>query len=212
MTVQCFDSQTLTRQPWHNGGGMTREIVCQPTGATMQDFDWRISIADVTQDGPFSVLPGVDRCIVLLQGLGLRLHSPCGRLDHRLDKPGVPLHFDGGLAVYAVMLGGASEDFNVMTRAGRCTSQVRVLDGTDATGPSPQGLLLVLQGRWLLQPDPDGAHGAVDTAHAPEPETALTDGQGLWWQDGPLPYRLRTDDQEGRVLQVLIQPVQELVP
>lgn len=193
MALHFFDRRTLTRQPWHNGGGTTREIVCQPAGASMQDFDWRISIADVDRDGPFSVLPGVERSMVLLEGPGLRLRSRCGRLDHRLDTPGQPLQFDGGLALDAELLGGPSEDFNVMTRAGRCRAQV-THQGPGRFAPTAHGgpgLLLVLQGAWSLVP-------------VSGPARELAAGQGLWWADTPGAFTLHSNSAGARLLQVQI--------
>ena len=202
MDLQFFDRRTLPRQPWHNGGGTTREIVCRPAGASMQDFDWRISIADVDRDGPFSVLPGIERCIVLLEGPGLRLRSRCGRLDHRLDTPGQPLRFDGGLALDAELLGGPSEDFNVMTRAGRCSAHVTRLQGPTACAPAFPGLVLVLQGPWSLRP-------------AGGPARDLVAGQGVWWTDTPAAFTLQTDSAAARLLQVQIvgaAPAQDTPP
>ncbi|MDP3170391.1 MAG: HutD family protein, partial [Polaromonas sp.] len=37
--------------PWRNGGGVTRELIAWPTP---QDWDWRISVAEIEKDGPFS--------------------------------------------------------------------------------------------------------------------------------------------------------------
>lgn len=59
--------------PWKNGGGMTRELVCQPPDADMDSFDWRVSIAHIASDGPFSSFSGVDRIITLLSGGGVHL-------------------------------------------------------------------------------------------------------------------------------------------
>ena len=47
--------------PWKNGGGLTREVAAFPANASMADFDWRISIADVAAAGPFSRFENVDR-------------------------------------------------------------------------------------------------------------------------------------------------------
>ena len=44
----------LPLAPWRNGGGVTREVAVDGPGA--QDFEWRISIADVNEPGPFSAL------------------------------------------------------------------------------------------------------------------------------------------------------------
>ena len=51
-------------RPWRNGGGVTRELASSPEG--VDDFDWRVSIAEVTASGDFSRFPGVDRTIVRL--------------------------------------------------------------------------------------------------------------------------------------------------
>jgi len=49
--------------PWKNGGGTTTEIAVAPEGASLNDFDWRISMAHVGADGPFSSFPGIDRTL-----------------------------------------------------------------------------------------------------------------------------------------------------
>jgi uncharacterized protein len=51
---------------WRNGGGVTREVAVAGSGG--QDFEWRISIADVNAAGPFSAFPGIERIITLLDG------------------------------------------------------------------------------------------------------------------------------------------------
>jgi environmental stress-induced protein Ves len=50
-----------TPRPWKNGGGQTTDVAVFPDGAGLDDFDWRVSIARVDGDGPFSIFPGVDR-------------------------------------------------------------------------------------------------------------------------------------------------------
>jgi environmental stress-induced protein Ves len=60
------------RMPWKNGGGQTTEIAVS-AGASLADFDWRVSIAEINADGPFSAFAGVDRTLVLLSGAGVRL-------------------------------------------------------------------------------------------------------------------------------------------
>ena len=58
---------------WKNGGGVTREIVASPEGAPLDAFDWRVSLADVSADGPFSSFPGVDRTLTVVEGAGMDL-------------------------------------------------------------------------------------------------------------------------------------------
>ena len=98
--------------PWKNGGGVTREIVCLPPGAGMNDFDWRVSIAHIASDGPFSAFPGIDRVITLLSGGGVHLLGDDGQVDHPLDTPLAPFAFAGEAAIHAHLLAGDCHDFN----------------------------------------------------------------------------------------------------
>ena len=161
--VHTFDTAALPATPWKNGGGTTREIVCQPPGAGMNSFDWRVSIATIAAAGPFSAFPGVDRAIVLLDGAGVHLQG--GGVDHRLDTPGVPFAFSGDVAPGCELLDGASTDFNVMARRGRVQAEVRTLACAEDIYAST-GLLLAVRGTWQLGP------------------ISCAPGHGLWW-DAP---------------------------
>jgi environmental stress-induced protein Ves len=125
--------------PWKNGGGTTVEIAVAPNpGGPGGPFLWRLSVARVTQSGPFSAFPGVDRTIVLLRGDGLILDSDAdGR--HRLDRALVPYSFSGDWSTTGVLLGGESEDFNVMTDRQRYRHEVTVEQLTGVPGPLPPG-------------------------------------------------------------------------
>ena len=72
------------RMPWKNGGGETVEVIVHPEGASLSDFGWRVSMATVASDGPFSVFPGIDRTIVVVEGAG-GLMSPIGERDYVAD-------------------------------------------------------------------------------------------------------------------------------
>ncbi len=150
-SVRRFSLQTLTPAPWKNGGGVTREIAAMPQGAGMTEFDWRISVADIAADGPFSAFAGIDRQIVLLEGAGVRLRADDGSFDHRLDAAGVPFAFAGETGVHASLLDGATRDFNVMTRRGRVRANVLSTRETLAVAGATQAIvLLVIAGTWSL--------------------------------------------------------------
>lgn len=107
-------------RPWKNGGGTTRDILVSPPGASLEDFDWRLSLAQVDRDGPFSRFDNVDRTLVLLSG-AMTLHEP----DRRIELVrGEPVEFPGERAIEATLSGGSSLDFNVMTRRGRASQRV----------------------------------------------------------------------------------------
>ncbi|HEX4972345.1 MAG TPA: HutD family protein [Steroidobacteraceae bacterium] len=108
-------------RPWKNGGGTTRDILVSPPGASLDEFDWRLSLAQVDRDGPFSRFDDIDRTLVLLSG-AMTLHEP----DRRIELVrGEPVEFPGERTMDATLQGGATLDFNVMTRRGRVTHDVR---------------------------------------------------------------------------------------
>ncbi|MEQ8814936.1 MAG: HutD family protein [Thalassobaculum sp.] len=110
--------------PWKNGGGSTTEIALAPEGAGLDDFDWRISMAVVAADGPFSAFPGVDRTLAVLDGAGLVLHGLPGG-PARLGRATPPFGFPADADVAATLPDGPITDLNVMTRRGRFGGRVR---------------------------------------------------------------------------------------
>ena len=115
--MQIIPRSSYKRMPWKNGKGLTEEIMAFPTGSTVEDFDWRLSIAHVVEDGPFSLFPGVDRSIALLDGAGLRLDLPNG--DSKVLAPdGQPFAFAGEWAISSNNIDGPTIDLNIMTRRG----------------------------------------------------------------------------------------------
>ncbi len=102
--------------PWKNGLGVTREIAVYPPGAGLDDFDWRVSMASVDAGGPFSIFPGVDRVLAVLEGrLALRID---GAAPIELDPDAPPQAFAGDVLVEADLLAGPVTDLNVMIRRG----------------------------------------------------------------------------------------------
>ena len=104
--------------PWKNGGGSATEIAIGPAGASLDAFDWRISMAQVASDGPFSSFPGIDRTLAVIRGDGMELMIG----DQRPVVLGCgtePLSFPGDTPTTARLLAGEITDLNVMTRRGR---------------------------------------------------------------------------------------------
>lgn len=99
------------RTPWKNGGGTTRDLLASPH---RDDWNVRISIADVEANGPFSEYAGVTRWFSVLSGEGVKLHLESN--EHALTPDSSPLRFDGGAKVDCELLGGATQDFNLMLR------------------------------------------------------------------------------------------------
>lgn len=117
--------------PWKNGGGTTTEIAVHPQGASLDGFDWRISMAHVGTDGPFSTFPGIDRTLSVLKGNGIVLAFGDGETI-RLERTSEPHAFAADRLVEGRLVAGPIDDLNVMTRRGRWRHAVRRL-----TGPGP---------------------------------------------------------------------------
>lgn len=113
------------RMPWKNGGGRTLEIAAEPPGAGTASFVWRVSVADVERDGPFSPFPGVDRTLVLLEGKGMRLTSDGGSLEMRVAFE--PVRFPGESALHCALVDGPTRDFNLMVRRDAARGDVVVV-------------------------------------------------------------------------------------
>jgi environmental stress-induced protein Ves len=123
------------RMPWKNGGGQTHEIAVHPDGAGMAAFAWRVSVAEVAQDGPFSRFPGVDRTLVLLAGNGIRLAGAGAPLDLRTLYE--PVTFTGEAELDCVLADGPVRDFNLMVRRAAATGEIIVVrEGGQAIAPA----------------------------------------------------------------------------
>ncbi|QCI67666.1 HutD/Ves family protein [Phreatobacter stygius] len=132
------------RMAWKNGAGETTEIVVSPAGASLDSFDWRVSMARVALAGPFSVFPGIDRTLCILTGRGIDL-TIAGQGTRRLDRDSDPLRFSADVAAAADLRDGAIEDLNVMTRRGRFDHSLRRIRTERPTGLSRTGeVMLVL--------------------------------------------------------------------
>lgn len=131
-----------TPMPWKNGGGVTREMAIWPPGAALDAFDWRISIADVAQGGPFSTFPGIDRVLTVIEGAGLELAVE-GLAPIVLDDHAPPFAFPGDAACAATLHAGPIRDLNLMVRRGACTARVRRLDGPEIVDCTAQTVFVL---------------------------------------------------------------------
>jgi uncharacterized protein len=111
MTGRILHSSDYQRMPWKNGGGTTTEIwkAASPAGEML----WRLSIADVASDGPFSEFPGIDRWIMVISGNGMKLAIE-GLGARHLDRPFEPLFFPGDAKTECRLIDGSTRDFNFM--------------------------------------------------------------------------------------------------
>ena len=113
MTVAVVRADDIVPVAWKNGGGLTRDLLCEPAG-----HDWRIrvSLADIDRDGPFSAFPGVERWFAVVQGAGVRLAFAAG--EQRVGPYDAAVRFDGAEAPGCTLVEGRTRDLNLMLRGG----------------------------------------------------------------------------------------------
>jgi hypothetical protein len=120
MSFKILPHTNYLKKPWKNGLGITCEIATHPNAES--DFDWRVSMADINQSGPFSHFPGIDRVLVLLDGPSLTLQHPTLNSDCEIALY-QPYHFSGDIETVALVQ-GRGKDFNVMTKRGKVFAEV----------------------------------------------------------------------------------------
>lgn len=90
-------ADTLSASRWRNGAGSTVELF---SGADPASPDWRLSIARIDGEAPYSDFGGFHRGQVLLAGGPLALYAG-GEAFGQLVAPGDHLGFDGALPLLA---------------------------------------------------------------------------------------------------------------
>lgn len=150
MTLRVQRFATHQRMPWRNGGGVTYEVARFPDN---DDFDWRISIAEVSASGAFSSFLGIDRIITLIEGTDLVLTVDGVRHHLQLLEP---FAFDGGADTIGEVSTPA-RDLNVMSRRGCAAAEVDVLrlhdDSAVSVGPAEPLVLVGLTGTVVVSSD-----------------------------------------------------------
>lgn len=142
--------------PWRNGGGVTRQVLSGKLAgngslepASGNDWDWRISIAEVESDGDFSAFDGMARILTVIEGEGLAL--TIDGIETWLPRYAA-LGFHGGSATSAKLPAGPIRDLNLVTRTGTVNGQVSFVE---LSGEHPERLAdgqvgILLQGEARL--------------------------------------------------------------
>jgi environmental stress-induced protein Ves len=126
---------------WKNGKGTTTELAREDDESG--EFRWRLSIAQVSENGLFSDFGGYHRSLLLLDGAGITLYHENVGQDELLCQFDIA-HFDGKGPTRAELHDGPIVDFNVMTRQGACRAKVYTELTTD------QPAMLVVSDRLLI--------------------------------------------------------------
>jgi environmental stress-induced protein Ves len=130
-------------QPWRNGGGVRRDLLEGPGGA---DWLWRVSIADIAADGPFSSYPDCRRWFALVKGVGVELRF--GTRVERVMRGSPPLSFDGASAPDCRLVDGPAGALNLLLQGDAHGSMGIATDAAPWHPESAQcGLFTAVNGR-----------------------------------------------------------------
>lgn len=148
MRIAVLGPEDFRSMPWRNGLGTTIEMAREDDANG--EMLWRVSAADVVEAGAFSLFPGIDRILTLIDGPGFDLDfAGHGRVAP--VEPLKPVQFSGDWTTRAEAVRGPSRDLNVMTARGKAHATVRVHH--DATPNAPLGdrsLFFCLDGHPIL--------------------------------------------------------------
>ncbi|WP_395688508.1 HutD family protein [Aestuariivirga sp.] len=128
---------------WRNGLGVSWDIASEPPGE--DTFGWRLAIARIDTDVPFSIYPGVDRVFTLLAGEGLRLEFD-GRPALVVDRRFVPHSFACDVPTFCHLRHGPCHALNLFTRRGQWSASVGVVSGGCVLRHDGPILLFALEG------------------------------------------------------------------
>jgi uncharacterized protein len=112
-SLRQIHAESVAPTPWRNGGGRTRELLTRPEG---EQWQLRISLADIDRDGPFSAFPDTQRWFSVVAGAGVALRFEDREPTLTPDSP--PLCFDGAAAPDCRLIDGPTRDLNLMVRQG----------------------------------------------------------------------------------------------
>ena len=122
--LQSFSSKDFKIMPWTNGGGTTTELF-RIENSLASSFLFRLSLANVNQDGPFSIFQGIDRVLLLIEGKGMELCSSENII--RVNNKLVPYSFNGEEDIKCRLIQGPCIDFNIMTDRKYAKSAISVI-------------------------------------------------------------------------------------
>lgn len=170
MTVTKLGPTDFVRVPWKNGGGTSLDMLIVKDGAG--DQLWRVSLADIEQDRPFSDFPGIDRVFAVVEGAGVDLKFAEGWLPAPRDTV---LSFPGEAAPDCRLQAGPAKALNLLLTRGRARGDMRIVTSALAIPrPRPSGSLMLvpLDGTW--------EHGGVPVtiAEASYGDAPVTAGRG----------------------------------
>ena len=140
MRVQRFSEHRA--MPWVNGMGASYEVASDRD--VSNHWSWRVAIAPVVEDGPFSQLAGVDRELVVIQGNGIMLDVAGKSVN---CHPGQVVQFSGDAITFSRLVDGPVVDLGLMTLRNSVSGSMNVAHAGDVV----QCDVIVSNGRSVFE-------------------------------------------------------------
>lgn len=108
--------------PWANGRGTSYEIASDRNDSG--EWTWRLAMAPVNEDGPFSRIECVNRSLAVVEGAGMRLSVDRKKLQ---CLPMQVVRFRGDAITDATLLDGPITDINLMVRRKEADGEMAIV-------------------------------------------------------------------------------------
>lgn len=165
MMIRVHPANGRRTSRWKNGKGTTQEVAVYPPGGDLDNFAWRVSIAEISEDGIFSVFHGVDRKLAILDGR--LILSIGGEPGIALSHESEPVAFPGDIPCKVEIAGPPARDLNVMTRRDRFSSRLTMVEigGPITIAVEADKTLIVARHTLILETGQSLVHlGPMDAA------------------------------------------------
>ncbi|HEY4801561.1 MAG TPA: HutD family protein [Paraburkholderia sp.] len=151
--VRSIDALPVER--WRNGGGVTRTIAAGASNGAQ----WRISLAEVERNGPYSRFEGIDRLSLVLRGAGVMLRETRSTVTL---TPFEPVEYDGSSNWQATLIDGPVTALNVMTTSGRYRASITVIGAPLTVQPGCAVAAVALHGGCAWREAASEARGDIE--------------------------------------------------
>ena len=147
LDVKHLKPQDYLITPWKNGQGSTSQMSIYPNGSTLSagDFDWRLSTAEISSDGDFSIFPQFERLLLIWQGSGMHLNK-------KLLPPFVVHSFKGDEKIHAELVREKVKDLGLIYDPKKVKATFSVLESpTTLTLGSGQHFFFAAEGSFKMK-------------------------------------------------------------
>lgn len=124
----------IASEQWRNGGGFTKTLAANAD-------QWRVSLAEVQRDGPYSRFEGISRISLVLRGGGVRLEHADTVVTVQTAEA---VEYDGAPAWQATLIDGPVTALNVMFPVSHPRPRVEVVSCATHVQPGCNAIIVAL--------------------------------------------------------------------